>query len=72
MSCNDCAFILVLGVKANSIFFTGNPEQWPGQAEHGLAQEDAYKKKQAQGLASIWIGAEALSRNRIIGEKIGP
>jgi hypothetical protein len=45
--------------EREQFIFYWQPKQWPGQAEHGLAQEDADQKEQAQGLASIRIGAEA-------------
>jgi hypothetical protein len=44
MSCDDYAFILVLGLDVKSLFLTGKPGQQTGQAEPGLAQEDADKK----------------------------
>jgi hypothetical protein len=43
-SCNYCAFIIVLGVDVKSLFLIGKPGQQTGQAEPGLAKEDADKK----------------------------
>jgi hypothetical protein len=43
----------------NSLILTGKPDQWIGQAEHGLAKEDVDKKEQQKDWLLLEIEAVA-------------